>query len=63
MNDSNILTVDEIARDLKVHPNSVRKWIKNGELIAINIGNEYRIRRSDYEDFLRRRQTARDGRQ
>jgi excisionase family DNA binding protein len=40
-----------------VHVETVRVWIRRGELLAINIGNEYRIRRSDLNDFLQRRQT------
>jgi hypothetical protein len=35
----------------------VRSWIKNGELKAARFGTRigYRIQRSDYDDFLRRR--------
>ncbi len=53
------LTTDEIARDLKVNVKTVRNWIKSGELGAIDVGGEYRISRSDYEDFINHRRMDR----
>ena len=49
------LTVQEITGLLKVHEESVRRWIRSGELPAILLGSSkggYRIRRDDYEQFL-----------
>ena len=57
MFDEQLLTVEQVAKQLQVHVETVRVWIRRGELLAINIGNEYRIRRSDLNDFLQRRQT------
>lgn len=51
----NWLTTEEIAEDLKVNVNTVRRWIQKGELPALDIGGEYRIARKDYEDFIQRR--------
>jgi excisionase family DNA binding protein len=51
----NWLTTDEIAKDLKVNVNTVRRWIQSGELPAVDVGGEYRISRKDYDDFLQRR--------
>jgi len=56
----NWLTTEEIAKDLKVNVNTVRRWIQSGELVALDIGGEYRISREDYEEFVQRRKT--DGR-
>jgi len=42
---------------LQVHVETVRVWIRRGDLIAINIGNEYRISRDDLHEFLQRRKT------
>ena len=52
-----IYTVDEIAKRLSVHPETVRNWIKNGQLSAINLGGSagYRITESDLAEFLRKR--------
>ena len=44
-----MLTVEEIAEELRVHPETVRQWIRDGELIAIDISKEYRILRSDLD--------------
>ena len=49
------LTVREITEDLKVHEESVRRWIRSEELPAILLGSSkggYRVRRSDYERFI-----------
>jgi len=57
------LTTDEIAKDLKVNVKTVRNWINSGELAAIDVGGEYRIYRSDYEDFINRRKIDRGRRE
>lgn len=55
--DENWLTTEEIARDLKVNVNTVRRWIQSGELVALDVGGEYRVSRGDYNDFVQRRKT------
>jgi excisionase family DNA binding protein len=55
----NWLTTGEIAKDLKVNVNTVRRWIQSGELVALDVGGEYRISREDYEEFVQRRKTDR----
>jgi excisionase family DNA binding protein len=52
------LTVEEVAAELRVHPDTVRTWIRSGELDAIDIGREYRIYRADLDEFLRHRRTG-----
>ena len=37
------LTIDETAQILKVSPRTVRRWIKQGDLPSIKIGNTVRI--------------------
>lgn len=49
------LTVQEITQRLKVHEESVRRWIRSGDLPAILLGSSkggYRIRSSDFDRFL-----------
>ncbi len=48
------LTLDEIAEELRVSVETVRRWIRTKQLKALSIGRGYRIRRKDFEDFLRR---------
>ena len=52
-----LLTVADVAGRIGAHEQTVRHWIKTGELKAARFGTRigYRIKRSDYEDFLRRR--------
>ena len=57
--DEEMLTVGEVAKLLRVGEKTVRRWIIIGDLIAINVGRGYRISRSKYEDFKRRRETGR----
>ncbi len=49
------LTVQEITQILKVHEESVRRWIRSGDLPAILLGSTkggYRVRRSDFDQFI-----------
>lgn len=50
-------TVEEIADALKVHVNTVRRWLRDGQLAGHNFGGKmgYRIRAVDFEAFLAER--------
>ena len=54
--DEQVNTVEEVAQFLRVDVKTVRKWIRRGELAAIDIGREYRIRSSTLDDFIRCRE-------
>ena len=47
-----ILTVEQVAHILQVHPFTVLKFIKQAKLTAAKLGRVYRIRRSDVDKFL-----------
>jgi excisionase family DNA binding protein len=51
-----IYTVEEVASKLRVDARTVRKWIRNGDLAAIDVGREYRIRSTALDEFIRRRE-------
>jgi excisionase family DNA binding protein len=51
-------TVKEVADRLKVTEATVRHWIKQGDLRAIDIGKGWRIANTDLELFLERHQSA-----
>lgn len=55
--DEEMLTTDEVAKQLRVNVKTVRNWIATGELVAIDIGNEYRISRTNLNKFMQKRQT------
>ncbi len=57
-----MLNVKQVARRMSVDEATVRRWIQAGALRAINIGRlrpEYRIRPSDLDDFISKRETDR----
>lgn len=56
--EENILTADQVAQKLQVHPFTVLKFIKQGKLKASKLGRVYRIRESDVTRFLDEQQTA-----
>jgi putative resolvase len=55
MTDEELLTVHEVARRLKLHPETVRRWIRAGKLRAIRLGSDragLRIRASEVQRLL-----------
>jgi excisionase family DNA binding protein len=52
-----LLTVADVVGRIGAREQTVRGWIKSGELKAARFGTRigYRIRLADYDDFLRRR--------
>jgi excisionase family DNA binding protein len=59
MRDEELLTVDDAAKKVKVHPETIRGWIRSGELTAVDIGGKYRIYPEDLDAFLKSRKTTR----
>ncbi|HEY6286436.1 MAG TPA: helix-turn-helix domain-containing protein [Ktedonobacteraceae bacterium] len=49
------LSVEEVAKNLKMDEETVRKWIRRRQLKAYKFGRDYRIRREDFETFIRER--------
>lgn len=58
-----LLTVDDIAKELQVSTESVRRWIHAGELPAMDMASRdakkslFRVQRRALEDFLVSRRT------
>ena len=50
-----VLTVDEVARYLRVHPMTVQRWCRTGELPAAKIGRAYRIKKTELDAWWGRR--------
>lgn len=55
MTEEILLTVKEVAEKLRVKPRTVYRMIADGELSAISIRDEYRIRQSELDDLIQRR--------
>lgn len=47
-----LLTVPEVAAKLSIHPEVVRRWLREKKLPAIQIGRRWRIRESDVERLI-----------
>ncbi len=52
------LTTAEVASELRVNPETVRRWVRAGELPALPVGSGYRITRSDFDAFVARLRTT-----
>ena len=62
---SDLMTVDEVAKELRVNARKVYQLVQSGELAAANIGTEdrkiFRIARSDFDAFLQSRRQKPQG--
>jgi excisionase family DNA binding protein len=52
MTDERIYTVQEVAEKLRVKPQTVRRMITDGELLAFKIRDEWRIKQSDLDRIM-----------
>jgi excisionase family DNA binding protein len=46
------LTVPQVSEQLKLHPATVRAWVKSGRLAAARAGRTWRVRRSEVDRAL-----------
>ncbi len=53
-------TVEEVADELRVTPETVRRWLRAGELPGLNLGRKagWRIDATDFEEFIQRSKKA-----
>jgi adenine-specific DNA-methyltransferase len=58
MNQSGFLTVEEVAKNLKVTRQTVSKYIQTKDLNAVRINKTYRITKDDFENFLKNNSTS-----
>ena len=50
-----LLTVGEVATMMRVSNMTVYRLIKSGQLAAVRVGKNYRLRRNDIERYLNER--------
>ncbi len=55
---SGLLTTDEVLGYLKVTSRTIYRLIRIGEIPAVRIGRQWRIRRVDLDRWLDRQRTA-----
>ncbi|MGH2596785.1 MAG: helix-turn-helix domain-containing protein [Actinomycetota bacterium] len=56
-----LLTVAEVAGAMRVSSMTVYRLIKSGELPAVRVGKNYRLRESDLAHFLEERSVRTEG--
>lgn len=58
--DERLLTVAQVAERLQVNPETVRRWLRTGDLPGIMLGDKagYRVAEGDLRAFLERRKPA-----
>ena len=55
-----LLTVQQVAERLKVNPETVRRWLRSGQLRGYLLGGDragYRVAADDLDTFIRARGT------
>ena len=50
--DELFLTVEEVADQLRVSTQTVRRWVKEGELPGYRVGRCFRVKRADLERWI-----------
>jgi acetyl-CoA synthetase len=50
--DNHYFTPDEFARRIAVHPQSVRLWLREGNIKGLKLGRIWRIPESEAQRFL-----------
>ncbi len=50
--ESQFLTTDDVLEYLRINARTVYRLIKNGEIPAVRVGRQWRIRRCDLDSWL-----------
>ena len=54
------ITVEDAAKQIGMHPDSIRRYIREKQLKAYRFRGAYRIKRSDFEKFIEDHATLED---
>jgi excisionase family DNA binding protein len=51
-----LLTTDEVAAILRIHPDVVRRWARKGKLRTVKLGSRcWRFKQEELDKFIERR--------
>ncbi len=59
MAEEKMFTVAQVAEKLQVGEQTVRRWIRDGELGAVKLERAFRVTETDLEEFIQSRRTLR----
>lgn len=51
----NIMTLEEVAKYLKMKPQTIYLWAQKGQIPAVKLGKEWRFRRDVIDEWLNER--------
>ena len=46
------LSIEEISQRLRISPETVRRWVRAGELPAVKIARQWRIAETEIKEYL-----------
>lgn len=52
MDSQEIMTIEEVARYLKLKPQTVYKWAQEGQIPGTKLGKEWRFRKSILDEWI-----------
>lgn len=52
-----LLTLEEAAERVRTSVWTIRRWIREGKLVGVRVGNQLRVDSEDLEEFIRRGKT------
>ena len=52
MHETDIMTLEEVAKYLKLQPQTVYKWAQEGQIPGAKLGKEWRFRRSILDEWI-----------
>ena len=56
-----LLTIEQVAERLQLHPDTIRRYIREKKLTGVRIsGTVVRVKQSDLDKFIRDRSTDRE---
>jgi excisionase family DNA binding protein len=58
--DDEFISVEDAAKRLGLHPDSIRRFIRTKQLPAYKFGGVYKIKKSDFEKFIKDHATIAD---
>ncbi|GHV14279.1 helix-turn-helix domain-containing protein [Clostridia bacterium] len=51
-------SIDDVAEHIQVHKDTIRLWIKRGEIPAHKMGKQWRFRISEIDDWIQSGRSA-----